>query len=49
MQADIKILWKKVDATGWNTEKEQAREEALCSAKDDAMHCTQVHVAGQKK
>jgi structural maintenance of chromosome 2 len=49
MQADIKTLRKKVDATGWNAEKEQAREEALCRAKDDAMRCTQVHVAGQKK
>jgi hypothetical protein len=30
-------------------EKEQVREEALCRAKDDAMHCIQVHVTGQKK
>jgi hypothetical protein len=43
------MLWKKADATGWNVEKEQVREEALCRAKDDAMRCTQVRVAGQKK
>jgi hypothetical protein len=43
------MLQKKADATRWNMEKEQVREEALHRAKDDTMRCTQVHVAGQKK
>jgi hypothetical protein len=48
MQSDVETL-QKVDVTGWNMEKEQAREETLCRAKDDAMCCTQVCVTGQKK
>jgi hypothetical protein len=43
------MLQKKADVTRWNAEKEQAREEALHRAKDDAIRCTQVCVAGQKK
>ena len=46
MQADVEMLRKKVDATGWNVEKERASEEALRKAKDDAMRCTQVRALG---
>ena len=46
VQADVETLWTKVDATGWNAEKERASEEALREAKDDAMRCTQVRTLG---
>jgi structural maintenance of chromosome 2 len=42
MQAEAESLQKKADATGWSTEKEQANDEALRRAKDDAMRCTHV-------
>ena len=32
------------DATGWSAEKQQASEEALLRAQDDAMHRRQVRV-----
>ncbi|KAI9439026.1 condensin complex subunit SMC2 [Lactarius indigo] len=41
MRTEVEILHKKVDATGWSTEKEGAGEEALRRAKDDAIRCTQ--------
>jgi structural maintenance of chromosome 2 len=44
MQAEVESLRKKADGTGWSAEKEQASEEALHEAKDDAMRCTQVGV-----
>jgi structural maintenance of chromosome 2 len=44
MQADVESLRNKVDATGWSAEKEQANDEALRRAKDNAMGCTQVRV-----
>ena len=42
MRTEVEMLHKKVDATGWSSEKEHASEEALRSAKDDAMRCTRV-------
>jgi structural maintenance of chromosome 2 len=44
MQGEVESLRRKVDATGWSAEKEQASEEALRGAKGDAMRCTQVPV-----
>ena len=44
MQAEVESLRKNADGTGWNAEKEEASEEALRKAKDDAMRCTQVRV-----
>ncbi|KAH9979381.1 condensin complex subunit SMC2 [Lactifluus volemus] len=41
MQADVEGLRKKAGESGWNAEKEQASEEAMRSAKDEAMRCTQ--------
>jgi hypothetical protein len=45
MQADVEGLRKMADESGWNAEKEQASEEAMRSAKDEALRCTQVRVA----
>jgi structural maintenance of chromosome 2 len=44
MQAEVESLRKKVDATGWSAEKEQASEEALHKAKEDAMRYAHVRV-----
>ena len=44
MRAEIESLRKKADGTGWSAKKEQASEEGLRRAKDDAMRCTQVRV-----
>ena len=43
MQVEVESLRRK-DGTGWSTEKEQASEEALRRAKDDAMTYSQVGV-----
>ncbi len=32
-----------MELTGWSEEKEHTSVEALCKAKDDAMHCKQIH------
>ena len=45
MRTEVDMLHKKVDATGWTTEKEQASEEALRKAKEDGMRF--IHVRGQ--
>jgi len=42
MRAEVEALRKKADGTGWNAEKERARDEALRKAKDDALRCAQV-------
>ena len=42
MRTEVETLHKKVNATGWSAEREHASEEALRSAKHDAMRCTQV-------
>jgi structural maintenance of chromosome 2 len=42
MRTEVEILHKKVDATGWTTEKEGASEAALRKAKEDAMNYTHV-------
>ena len=42
MRTEVEILRKKVDATGWTTEKERASEEALRRAKDNAIRSSQV-------
>lgn len=44
MRTEVEILHKKVDATGWSTEKEGASEEALRRAKEDGIRYT--HVRG---
>ena len=36
MQADIKTLWNKADATGWNAEGEQESEEPTGTMSDGA-------------
>ena len=42
MQAEVEILRKKAESTGWNEEKERASEETLRKATNDAMRCTRV-------
>ncbi|KAI0264934.1 condensin complex subunit SMC2 [Gloeopeniophorella convolvens] len=41
VQAEVEALRKKVDATGWSAEKEQASEAALRKAKEDVARSTQ--------
>ena len=42
IQAEVETLRKKAESTGWNEDKEQASEETLRKAKDDATRCTRV-------
>ncbi|KAI0296748.1 condensin complex subunit SMC2 [Multifurca ochricompacta] len=49
MRADVETLRKKVDATGWSVEKEEANEDALHKAKDVVMRYSQERDAVRSK